>query len=268
MNDCRWNTTVKTILTIAALIGSSVLVDANITPLYSSGEINVVAIDRAKNDRHAAINCKTEEDQGQFTMVERGEGSSGKYTNIRWEARTIFTLNNGLMQITQSVKQVFNKDGELLETVTKEFDLNAHTAVYRKTAEDGELITERTYPIEGPIVDDINLVHFIRGIYSDGDKRKFESFYLLSNEPKLYKVNTKFIGQETLSLPGGEYEAMKLQLMADLGALTEIAAKVVTPTYVWVSKDHPHHWLQYEGLESGRYSTKVKTYVVKKDKIQ
>jgi hypothetical protein len=259
------NTIVKVSVLVVCLFAATAVESSNIKleEYFSVNKImNVVSIDQKSNDARAEIFCKINEHPDGYTMIEEGSGNYGSYKNINWVSRGDFVFHDGLMRLNKSIKEITNGQGVVLETITKSFDHANDVATFRKQNQKGEIILEQEFPISGPIVDDKNLVHFIRGIYRTGEIRNYTSFYLLTSEPRLYKVNTKYITEELLNLPSGDQSAIKLQLMADLGPLSEIAAKVVAPTYVWLAKEYPHGWLQYQGLESGRHSAKIKSYVL------
>jgi len=132
---------------------------------------------------------------------------------------------------------------------------------YLEIDEKGNILDEEIFEIKGPVCDDITMFCFLKSYAANRDKEKFKNFYLLTNEPKLYKVDIKNRGTEDLKLPIGTVKAIKLQLMADLGPVTEIAAKIVPPTYFWYKNQYPYDWLQYEGKESGLKSANVVAYL-------
>ena len=82
------------------------------------------------------------------------------------------------------------------------------------------------------------------------EERRDFVFHLLTNEPVIYKMTIKFLGNETLNVGGKSVDCYKLQMIPDLGALNIFGA-FVPKTYFWYKTSFPHDFVRYEGLESG-----------------
>jgi hypothetical protein len=113
------------------------------------------------------------------------------------------------------------------------------------------------FPIKGKTTDDVTLIYFLRAYVANRDDPDYKSYYLLTNEPKLYKCNIRVMGEEICQLPIGEKAAVKLKLTGDMGIIDDILDRFVPHTYVWYEPDPPYTWLQYQGLETSVSSTNV-----------
>ncbi|MFC1632248.1 hypothetical protein ACFL2I_06815, partial [Candidatus Omnitrophota bacterium] len=131
------------------------------------------------------------------------------------------------------------------------------------TAQDAKsnIIKSKTLPIKGRTADYATLLYFIRPFLSHFEKDNYPGFYLVTSEPKLYKLDIQFQKYETLDLPVGKKEALKLRLIPDLGLIAGIFKIFVPTTFVWYEKDRPHAWLKYKGLETGLSSANIVTYI-------
>jgi len=266
------NTVIKRVCALSvwviAMTGSLILFDplsVAAKDVYASHINNIIALKERNREQHAQIllsvarRWHTTHDY--LEIHEEGEGAFGVYQNIFWKTQSFSKLVGDQLQILESNTQIHDVNGRLLTKFIKTYDYDKKMVTFQRLNAKEEIEHEEKFSFDGPICDDTNLVHFIRGILAEGHKDTYESFYLLTNEPKLYKVNMDHKGPEILNFPGRNVEANKFQLKADLGPLTEIAAILVSPTYVWYTKDYPYQWVQYQGMQSGRFSEYLITYV-------
>ena len=157
------------------------------------------------------------------------------------------------------------RDGAVVVQFLKEYDRDTRKIVFEKTGPQGELLQRAVYPLEGPTCDDVTLMVFLKSVVGDfGDKDR-QVFYLLTDEPRRYRVIVRFLGEEPLSLPGGTVLTAKYQLIGDLGPLSDLAAKLIPPTFVWYSPAPPFDWWQYEGMECGPKSAYIRAFVEERD---
>jgi hypothetical protein len=108
------------------------------------------------------------------------------------------------------------------------------------------------------------LTSFLKTFVAHLNQYGYQTFYLLSSEPEIYKTTVKVIGPEVLDLPIGKINTIKLRLIPDLGQF-EGLGPMIPPTFVWYAQQEPHDWLKYEGLETGILSAHIITYISKKE---
>jgi len=199
-----------------------------------------------------------------FRLVHQGSGNYDNYKDITWVKSAKMLEENGILKTTNTTMDIYDQKNRLLKKYQKSYNYQAKTIRFQITNEAGQVIRSEVFPIKGPTCDDVTLVHFLRTFVANRDQKKFKSFYLLTNEPRLYKVNIKNLGKEVLKLPIGDVDTIKLQLKADGGSLTAVASRLVVPTYVWYAQDKPYEWLQYEGLEIGLKSAHIRVFTTKR----
>jgi hypothetical protein len=83
-----------------------------------------------------------------------------------------------------------------------------------------------------------------------------EPLVFLSNEPRLYTVKLKVIGEDDITINGIKKKAFKLCLDPQLGALNFVKT-VIPKSYVWHSRTPEFEWLRYRGLENSLGSPMV-----------
>lgn len=183
---------------------------------------------------------KTANDKGEpFLMIEEnGSGIYGKEAKQQsWHSAAYFWIK-GDQLIPYQVKQVYkDPNGQVIGTVDKYYDQknkqvackingSAKQSDFPADLVDKELLgtTLINYPLD----------------------RRQVSFHLLTHEPTLYRIDMKYLGNETM----GGVECYKLQMIPDLGMLNLLGA-FVPKTYFWYSLKAPHKFVRYEGLESG-----------------
>jgi len=215
--------------------------------------------DRSVRSRSAVTLQPLSEEDGVFILRIEGEGQYAGFTGVRWINTARIIEHNQHVQVQHSSTKVFS-GSTLVFQADKNYDYAKKLVTLEHTGEDGKLILKEKFPIKGPICDDVTLVHLFNKITRSAAGPDAQRFYLLTDEPKLYRVMIKNRWTETLRLPSGKFETQKMQLMADLGSLTDTVAKMVPKTYVWLSKDHG--WVQYEGLETGYRSANIRSYII------
>ncbi len=199
-----------------------------------------------------------------YQLIQKGKGNYDQFKDVQWTMTSHMMGDHSSLLILESTTHIYDNDHAQLAQFKKGYDYQKSEITFQMLNNRGNVLQEKIFPIKGPTCDDVTLVHFLRAFVADRNKEQYKKFYLLTNEPKLYQVIIKNRGKEILNLPIGRINAMKIQLMADLGPLTEIVAQFVPPTFVWYSDQYPYDWLQYEGLESGFGSANIKAYLVKR----
>lgn len=198
---------------------------------------------------------------GRYDFKMQGHGEYAGYKNVIWASEADIEERGGVAFVLRSSTEVYS-NGEAVFQAAKDYDYGTNTATVELRKEKDRASLIRQFPIQGPICDDVTMVYLFNKIIPAADGTQPQSFYLLTNEPRLYNVMIKRKGEETISLPSGQWQAEKFQLMADLGLLTELAAKIVPPTFVWFPKHDPRDWVRYEGMETGFETANIIAYVV------
>ncbi len=200
-----------------------------------------------------------------YILRVRGRGRHKTLEEARWMSEALLTKEDGRVRVQNSVKTVYS-GGEIVFRASKRYDYeNKTVSLEIEDKGKGPTLTKE-FPIRGAICDDVTLVHVLDAVVPASPEGGPGRFYLLTNEPRLYHVMVKNRGKDTLNLPQGKKEADKIQLMADLGPLTEMAAKWVPATYVWMDRGHSERWLQYQGMEAGYGSAYIKAFVTEREK--
>ncbi|MBF0385468.1 MAG: hypothetical protein HQL27_06310 [Candidatus Omnitrophica bacterium] len=199
-----------------------------------------------------------------FDFLRLGRGNFDKYKDILWETTAKLKEKDGFLNILNSSCAAKEPQGKTIVRYNKEFDYDKKIITWRQLDTDGKIIKEARFPIKGKTADDVTLMYFLKAYVANRNKPGYQNYYLLSNEPKLYKVNIKVIGTETLNLPIGKKKAIKLKLTGDMGIIDDILDKYVPHTYTWYEDAPPYEWLQYEGLETSMKSANIIAYVTER----
>ena len=176
-------------------------------------------------------------------ITEKGEGIYGKDRSFKsWESNAYY-LYDGTTVIPDQAKKVYKDEkGNVIQIIEKFYHPEQKTIIVKVNGQ------ERPFEYQDDVVDQDLLATAI-GNYPYAEKRDFV-FHILTNEPRLYPMNVKYVGEETLTVAGQSVASYKLQMVPDLGALNIFGA-FVPKTYFWFSKAPPYNFLRYEGLESG-----------------
>ena len=216
-------------------------------------------VQRSKGSFYVRSNSLDEE----IAQVVMGFGDDDIYQQARFLKKSLLKNDSYWMQQKTEVFYYYKKDkvggGYLIE-----YDYEKHEVFFTRLGKDKKKQSQETYDIKGPICDAINLPVFLERFLAHHERLTYTYFYLLSTEPKLYKVNIYYRGVEQIDIDGEKIQAKKIQLIGDMGPLTELAAKFLPKTYVWFTAEKPYRWLKYEGLERGRDSAHIVVQVTDK----
>jgi len=201
-----------------------------------------------------------------YKFTQKGSGDYDKYEDVFWEVEAKIKEKKGFLYPIYTIHTIRDKkNNDIIVKYEKHYNYKKKRVYYLATNNEGKVLKKRVFPIKGKTVDDFTMVYFLRSFISHLDEEGYRSFYLLTSEPRLYKIDIKVIGKENVKLPIGKREAIKIRIIPNLGLLTGIAKALVPPTYLWFEKKTPHIWLKYEGLESGLGSAHVILYLTKFD---
>lgn len=225
-------------------------------PIWASsrdvGDYKIETILKSNNQYRSAIEVSIKKDDHHTEIINLridGKGDFAGYKNVVWTSEAQIQDTPKDVLVLNSVTTVFSQN-EMIFQSRKNYNYTNKIATIEITNKQKKLSFKKEFQIKGPICDDVTLVYVLNSILHLDKGMKIPKFYLLTDEPRLYHVMVKYRGDEVISSAQGEINAIKYQLMADLGALTETASRIVPPTYIWYSKAN-NDWVKYEGMETG-----------------
>jgi hypothetical protein len=186
------------------------------------------------------------------------ETGYGKYKNaknpISWNVESTFTLENP-PKVLKTIRTAITKDGIEIWRKSKIFDYSGKRLLAQEYVS-GELVKSKVLNIpEGSTFPTDILPILLRG-YNFNSKQPAK-FHIFSTDGKLYKINTKIVNVEEITVPAGSFRCYKLELILDMGLLNKIVGYFLPKTFMWFTVNTPHTWIKYEGLESGLNSPYV-----------
>lgn len=242
---------------------------ADIFP-YQEETDSVTFIDKKTKEKRSELTYTFKRtlssDEAAFDFHRTGQGKCDKYQDITWETKAQLKEKDGFLYLLNSSCVAKDPQGKIILRYEKKFDYDKRIITWRQLDADGKIKKEARYPIKGKTTDDVTLMYFLKTYAANRNTPGYQTYYFLSNEPKLYKVNIKVLGSETLDLPIGAKRAIKLKLTGDMGIVDDILDKYVPHTYVWYEDAPPYEWLQYEGLETSMQSANVIAYVTERSR--
>lgn len=237
---------------------------------YQEETDEIVFIDKKTGEQRSVLTytLKKTLSQGETVLdfYRTGKGKCDKYRDITWETTARLKEKNGFLYVLNSSCTAKDPQAKIILRYEKRFDYAQKLIYWRQLDADGNITKEVRFPIKGKTADDTTLIYFLRAYVANRNDPDYRSYYFLSNEPKLYKVNIKVMGHETPDLSIGTGKAVKLKLTGDMGIIDDILDKYVPHTYVWYEDAPPYAWLQYEGLETSMQSANVTAYVTKRSR--
>jgi len=196
-----------------------------------------------------------------YKFYQKGNGDYDKYKTITWESAIEMEEKNKFLQVIYSRRTIKDKDGNIIIKHEKRFDYDKQKIYYTASDRNGAIIKKEIFPIKGLTVDNEGLISFMTTFAAHPNDKRYKSFYLISNEPRLYRINVKTMKPEVLELNAGKINAIKLRLIPDMGLLTSISNALIPPTFIWYTAQSPYTWLKYEGLETGLGSAHILAYI-------
>lgn len=232
-------------------------------------DISQAFMPQRQQGRGAYLDKKTKETRSEFSsVVERsegavydlvieGKGDYGKYSTVFWRVDVRMQEKDGLLYTESSKRVIKDEEGNIVITYEKEFDYPNKKVYFVSRNGKGDIVKEKTFPIKGKITDNNSLIYFLKTFIAHRSDKEYSQFYLISSEPKLYRIKIKVIGDEVLNISKGNINTIKVRLIPQFGILTGLTKAIVPPTFVWYTKKSPYFWLQYEGLETGLGSAHI-----------
>jgi hypothetical protein len=193
----------------------------------------------------------------------KGRGKIYNYTDAQWDMTAEMKIDGEFIKPLTTRTVIKDPQGRVLEKTVKSFDYASQQIVWEYYGQDDVLKKKKIFPIKGRTCDDVTLIYFLKPYLSEARRGKGNFFYLLTNEPQLFKTNITYFEDASLTLPWGTVPAVKLKLTGDVGIIDDILDKYVPHTYVWYRPAPPFEWLKYQGLEKNFRSRYIETYVVR-----
>lgn len=203
-----------------------------------------------------------------YKFAEQGRGDYDRYKDVTWETVAEMEEKEGFLHTTYSIRIIRDRVGDVIVKHEKKFDYDKRKIYYTAADGRGNIIKKGIFPIKGRTTDNETLVYFLKTSVAHHNDKTYKSFYLISSEPRLYRINIKTMGSEDLELPFGKMKAIKLRLIPDMGLLTGLSGALIPPTFIWYTEESPYIWLQYEGLETGLGSSHIVAYIINCPQIQ
>jgi len=186
-----------------------------------------------------------------FTEV--GHGRYSPYAlPISWSLVAVWTADSEFRPL-RSEKTITDENGHTIATERKTFDQAAGTVHLERTRAGHRPETKQL-----SIPPDTLTVEGIAGILQFLPFENWRPFtaHMLTNDPQLYKITFELRGKERVRTSAGEFEAYKIELVPELGALS-VFRPFLRKAYFWFSTAAPHAWLRYEGPENGQGTPQV-----------
>lgn len=194
-----------------------------------------------------------------YHVTQVNHGDYDKYQNVSWIIESFSErMPDESLRPLRTLCTVMGQDGKTVSHQENHFDYEDN--IIRVILKDSVATKNYTYPIKGKTADYATLKKFLQSYIGHLDEPNYKNFYLLTSEPKLYKVNIKLVAKETLKSPFGELPALKLRLIADMSILDDVFDRYVPATYIWYEEQPPHRWLKYQGMETGYRSAVITAY--------
>jgi hypothetical protein len=195
-----------------------------------------------------------------YSFKRKAKGNFERFKNVNVLTEGLMEEKEGLLYLDKSRTIILDEANTPLLTIEKQFDYVNKKIYWTSFQGEKKKLRALVFPIKGHTADDIVLAYFLKPYVAYRTDKKFKSFYMLTNEPKLYKFNIKVIGEEDVSIENVTSKALKIKLIVDLGLAEDIVDKLVRPTYIWFQDSPPYHPMHYQGFET----TPQYTYVVLK----
>ena len=256
----------KTLLFALILASGPHLLFAELSPalMRDYEKIKVIYYDARSKEKRAELTyeiSKENKNAPVYVLKRSGKGSCDKFVDMSWDTLAEITEKDDRLCVLNSKCSAHDKDGTMLLGYEKIFDYAKGKIYWTQFDKNGKTAKKVTFPIKGITTDDVTMAFFLKSYVKHINEPGYNNFYLLTNEPKLYKVNFKLMGIETLDLPIGKKRALKIKTTADMGIVDDILDKYVPHTYFWYEDSPSLQWLQYQGLETSMNSAYIKALI-------
>lgn len=224
-------------------------------------KLDVICTLKDNGESHAKhsmlINSFQENDQWYYEFSAEGFGDYDTFKNVHWTKQSTVIDANGLLKPLKSEIKIYNRDGKLNTRYAISYDYRQNKVHFYTDGPEYSKPRHHSFPIKGPICDDVTMIHFLKAYIPRLDNKGDEYFYLVTNEPNVYKVRVVEDKRETLDLPIGRLDTVKIQAYALMGPLTHMMKAILPPTYLWYEDKYPYNWVKYQGLDGGPNSENI-----------
>jgi len=170
--------------------------------------------------------------------LDSGAGIYGKEKkNVNWETESYVRIKDRTLVPYQVKQTIKDQSGQTVLLLEKSYDPKTKKVYCQVNGQ------SKTFDFPDDLIDKEMFGTVLANWPLD---KKSLNLHLLTHEPTLYKIELKYLGNETVN----GVECYKLQMIPDLGALNIFGA-FVPKTYFWYALNPPHDFVRYEGLESG-----------------
>lgn len=183
-------------------------------------------------------------EKNMYLLTEEGRGTySGFKEPVRWKTEMEF-YDDGNRITPVRMKRIFtDENGKTVFEGSQEFDSGKNEVVCRKKWTDSKREVKKTLKYKGDIVNDAILGIYVKRFLKNGAREK--SFYLVSNDPSMYKISAIVEGEEGVTVNGRTMKAYRINLIPEVGLFGVFAPK----TYAWHLARPGFDWLKYKGCE-------------------
>ena len=74
---------------------------------------------------------------------------------------------------------------------------------------------------------------------------------VMSESGQVYQLILTLEGEETVTVPAGNFHCYKLKFSPKMGGVAAIGNPLIPNMYIWFQKEAPHPWILFEGKEEG-----------------
>ena len=191
--------------------------------------------------------------KGLFLLKEAGSGVySGFDGPVKWKTETEFSDDGSVITPIRMTKTFRSEDDTILFEGSQEFDAKNRWVTCAKRWPASGKEVKKTLRYRGEVVNDCLLGLYVKRFLENGDMKKI--FYLVSNDPAMYKISAKVKKKEDVTINGVTRTAYKIDLDPRAGIFGIFAPE----TCVWHLAKPDHAWLKYRGAEDTIDSTVVR----------
>lgn len=200
-----------------------------------------------------------------YEYTSHGKGDYGKYKNVTWDITAEIEAKDDFLYPLYSRRIIKNEKSDIIVEQKKRFDYSRRKIYATVSDGSGRVLKSKIFPIKGRTIDSAAMGYFLRTFAAHRNDKAYNSFYVVSNDANLYRLNIKNMGPEVVETPLGKIETIKLKLTPDLGLLTAIAGFIAPETFVWLERQTPHAWIKYDGLETNLGSKHITAIISAKE---
>lgn len=243
-------------MVIAALLSIMVFPDAAARAEDNASSGRYACSDLKGNRRwESSVTVKPMKEKNLHLYTEEGNGVySGFDGRVSWKTETEFIADGKGITPLRMKKKFVSPDGTVLFEGSQEFDpVKGEVICVKKWPATGKEV-RKTLRYKGDVVNDCLLGLYTERYLKNGEREK--TYYLVTNDPDIYKITAKIEAEETISVNGKNVSSYRIRLKPDVGMLGMFAG-LLPQTYVWHMAGGSFSWLKYKGAEDTLDSPEV-----------